>query len=55
VKVTVLRRPTSPDGETPAPPAGMRVGTDLDFTVGDDTHLEHPGVPDDVVHCLDDT
>jgi hypothetical protein len=34
---------------------GMWVGDDFDFTVGDDPYLEHPGLPDEVVHCLDGT
>ena len=34
---------------------GMWVGADFDFTVGDDPYLEHPGLPDEVVHCLDGT
>jgi hypothetical protein len=34
---------------------GMWVGDDFDFTVGEDPYLEHPGLPDEVVHCLDGT
>jgi hypothetical protein len=34
---------------------GLWVGQDYDFTVGDDPYLEHPGLPDEVVRCLDGT
>ena len=34
---------------------GTWVGMDYDFLVGDDPYLEKPGLPDEVVHCLDST
>jgi hypothetical protein len=34
---------------------GTWVGMDYDFLVGDDPYLEKPGLPDEVVHCLDGT
>lgn len=34
---------------------GMWVGADFDFIVGDDPYVEHPGLPDEVVYCLDGT
>ncbi len=34
---------------------GLWVGMDYDFLVGDDPYLVHPGLPDEVVRCLDGT